>query len=156
MNTAANTAAQTAAHAAATRLDQSRERLRRALLGEGGAAGQGAGQPSASTMPAWLATLKGLPGVGLLIDALEGWWARHPLHVAGVIAATTADAVLEPVAQDHPWRLVLGAAALGGLLAWSRPWRWVVVPAVFAGLVPQLLSVALRAPPAGVGPPLPR
>lgn len=75
--------------------------------------------------------------------------------MAGVIAATTADAVLEPVAQRHPWRLVLGAAALGGLLAWSRPWRWVVVPALFAGLVPQLLSAALRAPPAGVDPPPP-
>lgn len=141
---------------AAARLDQSRERLRRALLGEPGAAGGANGTSVPSATPAWLASLKAMPGVGLLVAAAEAWWSRHPLHLAGTIAVTAADAVLKPVAQRHPLRLVLGAAALGGLLAWSRPWRWVVVPALFAGLVPQLLSAALRAPQTGVGPPPPR
>ncbi|MDO9284577.1 MAG: hypothetical protein Q7U26_06740 [Aquabacterium sp.] len=141
---------------AAARLEASRAQLRRALLGAPDDAHDGSGPPGASTTPAWLASLKAMPGVGLLVAAAEAWWSRHPLHLAGTIAVTAADAVLKPVAQRHPLRLVLGAAALGGLLAWSRPWRWVVVPALFAGLVPQLLSAALRAPQAGVGPPPPR
>lgn len=145
-----------AAPTAAARLDLSRERLRRALLGDAGTNGDGPGRPSMANTPAWIASLKALPGVGLLVEAAEAWWSRHPLHLAGTIAVTAADAVLKPIAQRHPLRLVLGAAAFGGLLAWSRPWRWVVAPALFAGLVPQLLSAALRVPRAGDGPPPPR
>jgi hypothetical protein len=147
MNTPTNPTAPTAA----ARLDESREHLRRALLGEPGTAGDGSGPPKPSTTPAWMARIEALPVVGLLVQAAQAWWARHPLHVAGTLAVTAADSMLKPIAQRHPLRLVLGAAAVGGLLAWSRPWRW-IAPALFAGLVPQLLSAALRAPQPGVGP----
>jgi hypothetical protein len=148
MNAPLNPTVQTAA----ARLDESREHLRRALLGETGMPGDASGPPKPSTTPAWLASLKAMPVVGLLIQAAQAWWARHPLHVAGTLAVTAADSVLKPIAQRHPLRLVLGAAAVGGLLAWSRPWRW-VAPALFAGLLPQLLSAALRVQKTGEGPP---
>lgn len=151
MSTPLNPTVQTAA----ARLDESREHLRRALLGEPGMAGDGSGPPRPSTTPAWMARIKALPVVGLLMQAAQAWWTRHPLHLAGTLAVTAADSMLKPIAQRHPLRLVLGAAAVGGLLAWSRPWRW-AAPALFAGLLPQLLSAALRSPTAGVGPPPPR
>lgn len=144
----------TAAHAAALRLNLTRVGLRLVLLGDG--AGMGDNQGRTSPMPAWAARLRALPGAGLLVEAVQGWWVRHPLHAAGAIAAVTADTMLGPVAQRHPLRLVLAAAAVGGLLVRSRPWRWAMVPALFAGLAPQLLSAALRAPQAGKAPSGPR
>ncbi|OGB01093.1 MAG: hypothetical protein A3E25_15395 [Burkholderiales bacterium RIFCSPHIGHO2_12_FULL_69_20] len=141
------------APSAAARLDESRAQLRRALLGDPGLPGDSRAPPRPSASPAWLVALQGMPVVGLLVQAAQAWWVRHPLHLAGSLAATTADAVLKPIAQRHPLRLVLGAAALGGLLAWSRPWRWVVAPALFAGLLPQLLSAAQQAQKSGEDPP---
>jgi hypothetical protein len=35
-----------------------------------------------------------------------------------------AKAVITPIAQSHPWRLVLGAFCVGGAVALTRPWRW--------------------------------
>lgn len=132
----------------ADRLSQSREQLRQALLGDPRAKGAGPERTASARHASWLATLRALPGLGVLVDAVEQWWSRHPLRVATVIASTAATAVVTPIAQRHPLRLVLGAAVFGGLLTWARPWRWVVVPALFAGLAPQLLSAALRLPQA--------
>jgi len=47
------------------------------------------------------------------------WWQRHPLLAVSAVT----DPALRQVAQQHPWRLVLGAAAAGSLIALARPWR---------------------------------
>ncbi len=48
------------------------------------------------------------------------WWQRHPLQAV----ALATEPALQQVAQQHPWRLMLGAAAAGSLIALTRPWRW--------------------------------
>ena len=126
------------------RLALSRERLRQAMQGPAAAASAESGSPANEPAPRWLDNLKSIPAVATVIDALTHWWARHPLHVVAVVAADTATAVVRPTAQRYPWRLVLGAALVGGVIVWSRPWRWGLKPALFAGLLPQLLRTALE------------
>lgn len=48
------------------------------------------------------------------------WWQRHPLQAVALVA----EPALQQVAERHPWRLVMGAAAAGSLIALARPWRW--------------------------------
>ena len=79
----------------------------------------------------------------ILHDVLESvghWWSSHPLRPVGLVAGEAADAVARPVAHRHPWLLVLGAAAVGGALAWGRPWRWLLRSTLFAGLAPQIAA----------------
>lgn len=125
---------------ASERLALSRERLRQAMyepeapqdetLNEGGFAG------------VWLDRLKSIPAARVAIDAVRDWWAKHPMRVPATVAADSATAVVQPVAEEHPLSLILGAALLGGLFGWSRPTRWLLKPAVLAGLLPQLLRMA--------------
>jgi hypothetical protein len=49
--------------------------------------------------------------------------------------------VLQPVAQTHPYGLVLGSAVAGAVLVRLRPWRWWPASALLAGLLPQVVSV---------------
>ncbi len=129
------------------RLSRSREQLRLALQGTEAAAGANTRQ-GRSMGTTWLDTLQAIPGAGLVVEALGSWWARHPLRVTALVAATAATAVVKPIAQRHPVGLVSGAFVLGGLFALSRAWRWrwVVQPALFAGLAQHLLSAASRPP----------
>jgi hypothetical protein len=124
------------------RLAQSRERLRQALSGATSASGASSspGRPAA-----WWQGLAALPGAGIAIDAVQQWWARHPLRATTQIAFSAARGAVQPIAQHHPWALVLGAGLIGGLLAWRRPWSWVLKPALFAGLAQQLLISSLKA-----------
>ena len=132
----------------AERLALSRVRLREAMLARSASA-RGTSRPRAGgSAIAWLEGLKNIPGISILIGAVTGWWAQHPLRLAGMVAADAAAAVVRPVAQRHPLGLVLGGLLVGGLLAWSRPWRWIVKPALFAGMVPQLFSKAMALVPA--------
>ena len=125
----------------ADRLTLSRERLREAMRDR---TARRSSSPSAgAATTAWLDSLKAIPGAGVVVDALRSWWAQHPLRVASMVAADATKSVLQPMAQKNPLALVLGALVLGGLLAWSRPWRWLIKPALFAGLLPQLVSKAL-------------
>lgn len=116
------------------RLAQSRERLRQALHGT----------PAAERSPRvpaqWWSELRALPAASVIVDAVQAWWALHPLNATVRAVSTTALDVVRPVARHHPLLAVLGAFTLGGLLVWSRPWRWVLKPALFAGLLPQVLS----------------
>jgi len=86
-------------------------------------------RPSASTE---------LPLFGALKAALDEWWAQSMLRPVGQIAHGAASAVVQPLAQRHPFAVVLCAAAAGATLVWSRPWRWVFSSAVLAGFIPQL------------------
>lgn len=70
--------------------------------------------------------------------------ATNPLQLAGQIANDAVKSAVQPLAQRNPLALVLGAAAVGGALAWSRPWRWLLTPALLATLLPQLLSKAVH------------
>ena len=125
----------------ADRLTLSRERLREAMRNK---TAQRSSSPSAGAgATAWLDSLKAIPGAGVVVEAVRSWWAQHPLRVASMVAADATKSVLQPMAEKNPLGLVLGALVLGGLLAWSRPWRWLIKPALFAGLLPQLVSKAL-------------
>lgn len=163
--------------AALDRLAQSRERLRRALADPGDAhrgshtgsatggapnhpndvgGGRGAQprRPTADPMWAgWLGPLAAIPAVSLLLELVRLWWARQPVRVLLLVAGNAAELVLQPVARQHPVRLVLGAAAVGAALVALRPWRWVyrsaVTPALLLGLLPQAISRRWRDPRPG-------
>ncbi len=111
---------------AAQRLAESRERLRLSMTRQH-APTDGAAAP--------------------MLDALQDWWAAHPLHVAGVVAADAAKTLIRPIAQRHPIALLAGALLLGGVLVWAKPWRGILKPALLAGLLPQLLSKAMAVVP---------
>ena len=120
---------------ACERIEFSRARLR-AAMSPPPAPAAGSESPTSS----WVQRLKQLPIVSLVVDSFNAWWAGHPLHAAGEVAAQASSAVIRPVARRHPFTLVLVAGAIGALLAWSRPWRWAFRPALLAGLAPQFVS----------------
>jgi hypothetical protein len=132
------------AMSASDRLILSRARLRQAMRPPVTPPGHIENQRLSGSPWAWTHSLKSLPGASLLIDALETWWAQHPLRVTGMVANDALKAMLQPTAQRHPLGLVAGGVLLGGLLAWARPWRLLSAPALFAGLLPQILSKAVR------------
>lgn len=133
----------------AERLAQTREHLRRALHDDSSPPRRAANDPVTGDPQAqsWLERLRSIPGAAIAVDAVGLWWTRHPMRVPVALALTTASNAARPLAQRHPLALVGGALVLGALLAWSRPWRWALKPALFAGLLPQLLLSALKAAP---------
>ena len=122
---------------ATERLENSRALLRQAMQGKTKSHPATGTRPSA---PEWVAHLKSIPVVTVLVEAITSWWMQHPLRVASQLAVETTRAVVQPLARRNPVGLALGALALGALVAWTRPWRWVLKPALFAGLSSQLLS----------------
>ena len=132
---------------AADRLSVSRVHLQQALMPPPHSTGAGDG----STRPGffrWLDRLSTAPVASIVIGTVQRWWATHPMRLAVLLADDAARTVMEPVAKKHPYRLVLGAAAVGGLMMLSRSWRWIpraiLTPALtstlMAGLVPTLIS----------------
>lgn len=122
---------------ATERLENSRALLRQAMQGKAKSNLSTGTRPSA---PEWVAHLKSIPVVTVLVEAVSSWWMQHPLRVASQLAAETTMAVVQPLARRNPLGLALGALAMGALLVWIRPWRWVLKRALFAGLSSQLLS----------------
>ncbi|MFN0186743.1 MAG: hypothetical protein ACKVQR_23265 [Aquabacterium sp.] len=127
------------------RLARSREQLRLAM------SSHGAGEtPKAGTGPdgphngAWT-WMSALPAAGIVIDGVQDWWSRHPLNATAHLALVAVRGLVQPLAQRHPWALVLGAAVAGALLVRSRPWRWLLKPALLGGLAQQLLVSTLNA-----------
>ena len=127
---------------AVERLALSRERLRLAMTQATGRTDTATG---ANTHVAGLLGLikTALPNASLLIDALSQWWTHYAAQGAGQTAAGVADNILKPLAKRYPLLVVVGAVAVGGLLAWSRPWRWVFKPPLLAVWGPALVSSAL-------------
>ena len=122
------------------RLTLSRERLRLAMRDIAAPARHAASSRTSGTRLAWLDSLKSIPVAGIVIQAVRSWWAEHPWRVASLLAGETVKTVVQPLAQRHPLRLVVGAILLGGALAWARPWRLLFTSSLLAGLLPQLLS----------------
>lgn len=87
-----------------------------------------------------LDALKSIPGASIVVDAIVSWWAQHPLHSAGLMAAGAAKVMVKPMAERNPFALMLAMVFIGGLLVWKRPWRWLLTPALFVGLLPQLIA----------------
>ena len=125
---------------ASARLVLSRERLRHEMRERSAPKRHVAGDGAARDGVSWQDRLKGIPVAGVLFEALASWWTNHPLNGVGTVAAVAARASLAPMAQRNPLGLVLAAAVIGGAMAATRPWRWLLKPALFAGLVPQLVS----------------
>lgn len=91
----------------------------------------------------WLQGVKDLPVIGVVLESLNEWWAHHPLRAVGNVLAGASDAAVKPIAQRHPYALMLVAGVAGAMLVWRRPWRWIFSSAVFAGLLPRLASHAM-------------
>jgi hypothetical protein len=146
--TATAPAATTPALSATERLAASRQRLRAAML-------EIAHPTPRPSMFDGLGDLKGrlidrikaLPGAALILESLADWWEQHPLHAAGIVAEEAARTLVLPVARRNPYALIVGSLVVGALLVVSKPWRWMLRPALFVGLVPQLVSHGLKRMP---------
>ncbi len=129
---------------AAQRLALSRENLRQHMLGDsrgGSHSDSNRGENSGSERPL-MDTLRAMPGVGPVVDAVSSWWAHHPLEPVASLAADVAGEALRPIVRRHPLALVGGAFLFGVVVVRARPWRWLFKRALLAGIVSQ---VALRA-----------
>jgi hypothetical protein len=121
---------------AVARVEVSRARLRNAMMPPPALQNRA----SDTGLLAWVERLKDQPSIAVIIDALQSWWLRHPMRPLVHVASEATNAVVKPIAQHNPVALVVAAGLLGVVFAWSRPWRWALKPALFAGLMPQLVS----------------
>lgn len=127
------------------RLDRSRQQLRAAMAPKPSVPiGDRLGRNMGAIASGVTERVKSLPGANVVMEALQTWWAKHPLHSFGVIAAEATRRVAHPVAQRNPWGLLLGAAAFGAVFSLARPWRWVLRPALLAGFIPVLAARVLK------------
>ena len=121
---------------AVERIEMSRARLRHAMQPP---VVLGNDAPAAGLL-GWLERIKEQPSIAVVIDALQSWWSRHPMRPLAQVATEATNAVARPIAQHNPVALVVAAGLIGVVFAWSRPWRWALKSALFAGLMPQLVS----------------
>ena len=129
---------------AVERLNLSRARLRQAMTRPESKAGDGSTSGNRAMGQGILDVLKiAVPSAGLVIDAIEQWWAGHPLQASGSLVEGVVDELLRPWAKRHPLTLVAGAVAAGALLVWSRPWRWALKPHLLNTWGPAVLSSAI-------------
>lgn len=109
------------------RLAQTRQHLSEAMQGRSRPFGAAKDPLSQSARAGWLAGLKAQPVTGMLLNVVRIWWEKHPLRLALTLAGAASHEVLRPSAQSHPYRLVMVAAGVGGLIALVRPWRFVSI-----------------------------
>ena len=126
------------------RLELSRARLREALAPPPAAPPVSPGHGFGASL---LQRVKALPAAGPVIDSVAAWWSQHPLRAWVALAGGASTAVAQPLARRNPVTLVLTAALVGAVFAWSRPWRWALKPVLFAGLAPQLAARVAKALP---------
>jgi hypothetical protein len=129
---------------AVERLAASRERLRAAMLPAPRSAESAWAGSIGATVSRLTDRVRAMPGAAVLIDAVEAWWAQHPLRTVSRVAAEGARRFAAPIAERRPMTLVFGAVLVGALLALLKPWRWALRPALLAGLLPAVLARAMR------------
>lgn len=125
------------------RLEKSRRLMRKQMV-ELNAASAQAKSPGRGTPSNWWVALSAIPVLGPLISDAARWWADHPLRAVADLFARPSATTAEPLTQRHPWAMLIGAAAVGALLMWTRPWRFALLRrAVYSGLLPQVMSSVL-------------
>jgi hypothetical protein len=128
--------------------------LRHALQQVGTGSAEAGGERADNFLGGLLDSLEASPETGLVGNVLATWWRNQPLRMAWLLAMETTKLLLQPIASRHPYALVLGAAAAGGLLVRLRPWRWISMPSLMAGLWPQVMAESIkRLPRTPRGPP---
>ena len=136
---------------AADRLTASRARLRDAMMSisHPPPRSSSSGSGFLNHLPEeLLAGARKLPGAALVIDAVRAWWRQHPLRPAGAMAEEAARNIVVPMVQRNPIAFVGSALVIGALMVASRPWRWLLRPALFVGIVPQLVAQVMKRYPA--------
>ena len=137
-------------HDAAARLAASRQRLRQALF----AIAHPSPQPSlfadgiGNAGNRLLDRVKSLPMATAILEGLDSWWQRHPLHRAANIADAASKQLLGLVARRKPGAVILIAVGSGILLAYGRPWRWLLHPSALFGAITEIGRRTLRGPSA--------
>jgi len=126
----------------AERLQRSRERIAQWMINADGRtlARRRAAAAIGEDGWSWLGSLRSNPVVQLLTESISSWWANHPLHAYTSLADGIARDAVAPLARRHPRTMVAGAVVVGALIVWSKPWRWLIKPALFTGIVSQLVS----------------
>ena len=56
------------------------------------------------------------------------------------LTAKATELIVQPIATEHPYRLVLGAALVGALLVRTRPLTWLSGSAALLGLLPKVIG----------------
>ena len=86
-----------------------------------------------------------LAGLALnaVADGLLRRPAQSPTQALAHAGGDAAQALLRPLAREHPWALVGVAAVAGAALVAGRPWRWLLRPALLGSLFSQLAVHAL-------------
>jgi hypothetical protein len=126
---------------AAERLAASRARIAGWLEQHGGRRrGKRAKAPDDTEDPSWWAEWRSHPIAGVVVEAVLGWWAAHPLRAALVVGDAALRDTLAPLARKHPVAMVGGALLVGAMVARTRPWRLVLKSALLAGLLSQVAS----------------
>jgi hypothetical protein len=135
---------------AAAHLAASRQRLRQALF----AIAHPPPQPSlfadgiSNVGNRLLDRVKSLPMATALLEGLDSWWQRHPLHRAANAADAASKQLLGPLARRKPGTVILIAVGAGILLAYGRPWRWLLRPSALFGAITEIGRCMLRGPSA--------
>lgn len=129
------------------RLEKSR-RLMCAQMFELNAGSAQAKSRDRGTSSNWWVALSAIPVLGPLISDAASWWADHPLRAVADLFSRPGTSVSKPLTQRHPWAMLIGAAAVGALVMWTRPWRFALLRrAVYSGLLPQVVSSVLARVP---------
>jgi hypothetical protein len=76
-----------------------------------------------------------LPGVDLVLVAVQYWWRQHTLHGAATLILKVLESVVRLAAMRRPRTLLLIAFVAGGALVRHAPWRWLLRPTVIQALV---------------------
>lgn len=152
-----DTASATHLQSAAQRLEQSRERLLRAMtppLPPDDQRQQHTQQMLRNheheLLQRRIAAQDGTPPpvVQHLLVKARRWWSSHPLHHVGSLALHSAETAARPMVRQHPVAWLSAAVVCGAALAWTRPWRFmnrrVVAAALVPGVLPGLLPGLLR------------
>lgn len=92
--------------------------------------------------PSWLGAifdmLSDVPAATVAARWLRRWWASHPLRATVDLTTAVTREMAGPLAKQHPWMLMAGAALAGAAISRARPWRWISGGAILASLVPRV------------------